>query len=74
MALFSSGVPPFNVSLAAEVNAGQDIQHYTINAKDFGLKNAANDTLKGGTPEENKAIAVNNRIMLNILASIDFIY
>ncbi|MBY6181245.1 anthranilate phosphoribosyltransferase [Staphylococcus warneri] len=46
-------------NLIYEVNAGQDIQHYTINAKDFGLKNTANDTLKGGTPEENKAIAVN---------------
>ena len=46
-------------NLIYEVNAGKEIQHYTINAKDFGLKNAANDTLKGGTPEENKAIAVN---------------
>ena len=25
-------------NLIYEVNAGQDIQHYTINAKDFGLK------------------------------------
>ncbi|MEJ7532625.1 anthranilate phosphoribosyltransferase, partial [Staphylococcus hominis] len=30
-----------------------------INAKDYGLASAENDALKGGTPEENKNIAIN---------------
>lgn len=46
-------------NLIYEVTTGKDIETYTINAKDFGLRNASNNTLKGGTPEENKAITVN---------------
>ena len=42
-----------------EINQDKPIKQYTINAKDYGLASAENDALKGGTPEENKNIAIN---------------
>lgn len=42
-----------------EINQNKPIKQYTINAKNYGLTIADNDALKGGTPEENKNIAIN---------------
>ncbi|MDG4943494.1 anthranilate phosphoribosyltransferase [Staphylococcus agnetis] len=47
-------------NLIYEVNEGQ-VTSYTLNATELGLRSADNSELRGGTPEENKAL------MLSIL-------
>ena len=42
-----------------EINQGEPIKTYTINAKDYGLALAENETLIGGSPKENKKITIN---------------
>lgn len=41
-----------------EVSQDEGIKHYTVNAEDYGLQSAPNESLKGGTPEENKVITL----------------
>lgn len=42
-----------------EINENMPIKEYIINAKDYDLTVANNDSLKGGTPDENKDITIN---------------
>ncbi|WP_427976765.1 anthranilate phosphoribosyltransferase [Agarivorans sp.] len=44
-------------TLVAEVN-GDSIIEYRLNPADFGVEHAELDAIKGGTPEENKAITL----------------
>ena len=41
-------------TILSEINQGEPIKTYTINAKDYGLALAENETLIGGSPKENK--------------------
>lgn len=41
-----------------EVSQDEGIKHYTVNAEDYGFQSAPNESLKGGTPEENKVITL----------------
>ncbi|PTK06552.1 anthranilate phosphoribosyltransferase [Mammaliicoccus sciuri] len=41
-----------------EVSQDEGIKQYTVNAEDYGLQSAPNESLKGGTPEENKVITL----------------
>ncbi|MBO1217664.1 anthranilate phosphoribosyltransferase [Mammaliicoccus sciuri] len=41
-----------------EVSQEEVIKNYTVNAEDYGLQSAPNESLKGGTPEENKVITL----------------
>lgn len=42
-----------------EINQDEPIKTYTMNAKDYGLTLAENETLIGGSPKENKKITIN---------------
>ncbi|ARJ50593.1 anthranilate phosphoribosyltransferase [Staphylococcus lutrae] len=42
-----------------EMDQTQGIREYTVNAIDYGLRYAPDTALRGGTPEENKAITLN---------------
>ncbi|MCJ0916703.1 anthranilate phosphoribosyltransferase [Mammaliicoccus sciuri] len=41
-----------------EVSQDEGIKHYIVNAEEYGLQSAPNESLKGGTPEENKVITL----------------
>src|SRR5690606_24020017 len=45
-------------TLVAEIING-DIREYTVTPEDFGLQTHALDAIKGGEPEENRAIITN---------------
>ena len=41
-----------------ELHEDGTISHYVLNARDYGIANANNIELQGGTPEENKNITI----------------
>ncbi|WP_072281830.1 anthranilate phosphoribosyltransferase [Rappaport israeli] len=45
-------------NLIYEINAQDGVRHYSLEAKDYGLKSADNAALKGGTSAENKEITL----------------
>lgn len=45
-------------NLIYEINAQDGVRHYSLKAKDYGLKSADNAALKGGTSAENKEITL----------------